>query len=149
MATTKDGISASASLAARDLRVAISRIRRRIKRVYDTRDLTPSQLSVLSRLTQEQNVSASDLAAAEQVRPQSMAAILSSLAERDMIERRPDPNDGRKQLISLSETGREHIRVSRRARDEWLTRSMQDLYTEDERRTINDALTLLERLTDT
>jgi DNA-binding MarR family transcriptional regulator len=140
-------ISESAARAARDLRVVVSRVRRRLKEVYDAGDLTPSQTSVLSRLDKDGAASASDLAAAERVRPQSMAATLAALDEHGLIQRRADPGDGRRQLISLSDAGREFIDDSRQAREEWLTRAFQDRYTEAERRLLVEALALLDRLT--
>jgi DNA-binding MarR family transcriptional regulator len=140
-------ITESAARAARDLRVVVSRVRRRLKEVYDAGDLTPSQTSVLSRLDKDGAASASDLAAAERVRPQSMAATLAALDERGLIQRRADPDDGRRQLISLSDAGREFIDDSRQAREEWLTRAFQDRYTEAERQTLVEALALLDRLT--
>jgi DNA-binding MarR family transcriptional regulator len=140
-------ISESAARAARDLRVVVSRVRRKLKEIYDVGDLTPSQTSVLSRLDKDGAASASDLAAAERVRPQSMAATLAVLDERGMIQRRADPHDGRRQLISLSPAGREFIDDSRQAREEWLTRALQDRYTEAERHALIEALALLDRLT--
>jgi len=148
MEESSEGISESASRAARDLRVVVSRVRRRAKEVSDDGGLTPSQVSVLSRLGKEGTASASGLAAAERVRPQSMAAILAALDERGLIRRRPDPGDGRRQLVSLSDVGHATYQGARQARTEWLTRAFQDRYTEDERRAINEALVLLERLTD-
>jgi DNA-binding MarR family transcriptional regulator len=76
-----------------------------------------------------------------------MAATLAVLDERGLIQRRADPCDGRRQLISLSAAGREFIDDSRQAREEWLTRALQDRYTEAERHTLIEALTLLDRLT--
>ena len=147
MADTTGVISESAARAARDLRVVVGRLRRRLKEVYDTRELTPSQVSVLSRLSKDGPASASDLAAAERVRPQSVAATLAVLDERGLIERRPDPTDGRRQLISLSATGRQIIEGSRQASEEWLSRALQDRFTETERRTVIEAMALLDRLT--
>lgn len=147
MAPETAKISESAARAARDLRVVVSRVRRKLKEIYDVGDLTPSQTSVLSRLDKDGAASASDLAAAERVRPQSMAATLAVLDERGMIQRRADPHDGRRQLISLSPAGREFIDDSRQAREEWLTRALQDRYTEAERHALIEALALLDRLT--
>lgn len=147
MAPETAKISESAARAARDLRVVVSRVRRKLKEIYDVGDLTPSQTSVLSRLDKDGAASASDLAAAERVRPQSMAATLAALDERGLIQRRADPHDGRRQLISLSPAGREFIDDSRQAREEWLTRALQDRYTEAERHALIEALALLDRLT--
>lgn len=109
--------------------------------------LTASQTSVLGRLGKDGPASASDLAAAERVRPQSMATILAALDERGLITRRPDPGDGRRQLVSLSNVGRELVEDSRRAGEEWLARALQERLTESERRTLIEAMALLERLT--
>ncbi|MFI1040343.1 MarR family winged helix-turn-helix transcriptional regulator [Streptomyces hygroscopicus] len=140
-------MSASAVRAAHEIRVVIGRLRRRFKETYDNEQLTPSQTSVLSRLSKEGPASASALAAAERVRPQSMAATLSVLDERGLIQRRPDPDDGRRQLVSLSETGGAFMADKRRAGEEWLARSLETGYTEAERQTILEALALLDRLT--
>lgn len=142
-----DGISDSAAAAARDIRVVFSRLRRRLKDIA-VDSLTPSQTAVLTRLWKEGPSSASALAGAEQVRPQSMATILAGLGQRGLIERSPDPNDGRRQVVSLTPAGRKRAESDRRAREEWLARTIQERYTEAERRVIVDALSLLERLTE-
>lgn len=103
---------------------------------------------MLTRLWKEGPSSASALAAAERVRPQSMATILAALGQRRLIERRPDPNDKRRQVVSLTAAGRKRAESDRRAREEWLARAIQERYTEAERRVIVDALSLLERLTE-
>lgn len=140
------GVPASAITAASELRTVFSRLRRRLRDVTDLGDLTPSQTSVLSRLAKGGPVSASDLAAAERVRPQSMAAILAGIDQHGLIRRTPDPHDGRRQLITLTDAGREVIAGSRRAREEWISRALAEDFTESERQTILAALTLLDRL---
>lgn len=140
-------LSPSSVRAARDLRVAVSRLRRRLVDVADTHELTPSQLSVLSRLGKEGPASASDLAAAERIRPQSVAATLAVLEERALVIRRPDPGDGRRQLVSLSPAGTALFDDRRRHREEWLSRALEERLTESERQTVIDAAALLERLT--
>jgi DNA-binding MarR family transcriptional regulator len=141
-------VSESAVSAARDLRVMFSRLRRRLLEVATAEDLTPSQTAVLIRLVKDGPASTSQLAGAERVRPQSMATTLAGLDRHGLIARAPDPEDGRRQLITLTTVGRKHAENDRKVRDEWLVRAMQDRYTEPERRVINEALTLLERITD-
>ncbi|GBE65436.1 MarR family transcriptional regulator [Mycobacterium sp. MFM001] len=143
-----DGPSESAMRAARDLRVFFSRLRRRMREVATDDDLTPSQTAVLTRLWKDGPTSASVLASAERVRPQSMAATLTALDRHGLIRRAPDPEDGRRQVISLTAAGRRRAENHRQLRGEWLARAMQEQYSEEERRVILEALSLLERLTD-
>ena len=128
--------------------MVFSRLRRRLRDVSIGGDLTPSQTAVLTRLCKEGASSASVLAGAERVRPQSMATIVAALGQRGLIERTPDPEDGRRQVVSLTEAGRERAESDRQVREEWLARAMQERYSETERRIILDALSLLERLTE-
>jgi DNA-binding MarR family transcriptional regulator len=139
-------ISASSVRAARELRVFVSRLRRRLRDELDNGELTPSQLSLVSRLAKDGPATASALAAAERVRPQSVAATLAVLEDRGLVRRRQDPADGRRQLVSLTQTGEELSTDRRRSTEEWLTRALQESYSEAERRTIIEATALLERL---
>jgi DNA-binding MarR family transcriptional regulator len=143
-----DAISESTAAAARDLRVMFSRLRRQLNEVATGGGLTPSQTAVLTRLWKEGASSASVLAAAERVRPQSMATILTGLDQHGLIRRAPDPDDGRRQVISLTTAGRRRAESDRQIREEWLARAIQERYSERERRIINDALALLQRLND-
>ena len=77
-----------------------------------------------------------------------MATIVAALDQRGLIERTPDPEDRRRQVVSLTQAGRERAESDRQVREEWLARTMQERYSEAERRIILDALSLLERLTE-
>jgi DNA-binding MarR family transcriptional regulator len=143
-----DDIAESAAAAARDLRVVVSRLRRQLRGLAIDGDLTPSQTAVLTRLWKEGASSASVLAGAERIRPQSMATIVAALEQRGLVERTPDPEDGRRQVVSLTEMGRQRAESDRQVREEWLARAIHERYSEPERRTILDALSLIERLTE-
>src|SRR5690242_16225568 len=152
------GVSDSATRAAQDLRVAFSLLRRRIREVSETRDpaqrpaqgpaqdLTPSQISALTLVSKSGAATASALAAVEGVRPQSMAATLAALDQFGLIQRNPDPGDGRRQLVTLTDAGRERVEGTRQARSEWLAQAFQERCTEGERQTVIEAMALLERL---
>ncbi|MFD7157505.1 MarR family winged helix-turn-helix transcriptional regulator [Kribbella sp. NPDC059898] len=137
-------ISASATQAAGEVRVVFGRVKRRLKDLAETDDLTPSQLSMLSRLDKDGPATASQLAAAERIRPQSVAAILTALRNADLIERHPDPEDGRRQVVSLTSKGRHRLQGDRKVRQEWLAQTLQEHCSEAERQTIIKALALLD-----
>jgi len=101
---------------------------------------------VLSRLDKAGPASASELATVERVRPQSMAATLAAIGQHGLIRRDPDPEDGRRQIISLTAAGRDWVEGDRQVRVEWLARTLQDRFSEAELRTIGEAMALLERL---
>src|ERR1700679_290154 len=132
MVRTTEAPSASAANAARDLKVMVSRLRRQLKEVSATEDLSASQASVLARLAVIGPFSTSELAGAERIRPQSMATILKALESRGLIERAPDPADGRRQIISLTASGRDRGEGAQTMRDKWLVRALQERYTDAE-----------------
>jgi DNA-binding MarR family transcriptional regulator len=47
-----------------------------------------------------------------------MVAVLNELAERDLVERAPDPDDRRRNTITISAQGRRRLRVLDRIQDE-------------------------------
>ncbi|MGX1115233.1 DNA-binding MarR family transcriptional regulator [Streptomyces ambofaciens] len=138
--------SPSAVRASREVRAVISRLRRRILKASEVEDLTLGQASVLARLSGQGGVTASELAATEGVRHQSMTATVTALASRGLVERHPDPDDGRRLLITLTAEGVRRVEEGRQARTEWLAGRLQDRCTEEERRTVIAAMAVLERL---
>ena len=139
-------VSRSAATTAREVKVVVSRLRRRIRGLALTDDLSGSQAAVLTRLHKEGPSSASVLAGAEAVSHQAIGAILTVLETRGFIQRSPDPTDGRRQLISLTAAGVAQAEHTTSAREEWLARALQDRLTEDERRVVRHAMALLNRL---
>jgi DNA-binding MarR family transcriptional regulator len=139
-------LSRSAATTAREVKVVFSRLRRRIRGLALIDDLSGSQAAVLTRLHKEGPSSTSVLASAEAVSHQAIGAILAVLEERGFIHRSPDPTDGRRQLISLTDAGVAQAENTTSAREEWLARALQDRLTEDERRAVRHAMALLNRL---
>ncbi|MEU6465245.1 MarR family transcriptional regulator [Streptomyces sp. NPDC046976] len=139
--------SPSAVEASREVRAVISRLRRRILKASEAEDITLGQASVLARLADKGGVTASELATAEGVRHQSMTAMVAALVALGLVERAPDPDDGRRLLIELTAAGRRRVEKGRQARTEWLAGRLQERCTEEERRNVIAAMAVLERLT--
>jgi DNA-binding MarR family transcriptional regulator len=139
----------SLSLAtARELTALVSRLHRRLREVGHIDEITPSQASVLARLDKDGPASPSDLARAERVRAQSMAATVAALEKRGFVERRADPEDRRRQLIALAADTETQIEGSLQARRDWLTVALDQRFSSAERAQIAKTITLLARLTD-
>ncbi|PPJ00799.1 MarR family winged helix-turn-helix transcriptional regulator [Nocardia nova] len=131
---------------AADLRVAVSRLLRQLRAQAEGSDLTKSQSSVLIRLEQGGPATATQLALAAGMRPQSMAKIVRALEEAGLIAGTPDPADGRKTVLDLTEAARDEFRTGRRAKEDWLTRVIEAEFTDAEIRQLADAVGLLDRI---
>ncbi len=140
METTK----ASAAPLASDLRVVLGQL---IRRLRSEHRFSLSQGAVLGRLDREGAQSVSDLAFAERVRPQSMAQTVTDLESDGLVARAPDPDDGRRALVSLTEAGLTELREDRLRREGWLVKAIEELPTADQV-TVERAIVLLRRLAD-
>ena len=107
-----------------------------------------AQLTVLSRLAREGAASVSDLAAAERMRPQSMAPIVRDLEQAGLVTRHPDLNDGRRFLVELTPAGLATLGETRARREDWLTDTLEQVLDADERARLRAALELLDRISE-
>ncbi|HEY4894882.1 MAG TPA: MarR family transcriptional regulator [Solirubrobacteraceae bacterium] len=130
---------------ASELRVVLGQLVRRLRAEHR---FSLPQGSVLGRLDREGPRGTSDLAASERVRPQSMAQTVAELEAAGLIDRRPDPADGRRALLELTDLGRATLAADRRQREGWLIGAIVDGCSEREQRTLAEAIPLLARLSD-
>jgi DNA-binding MarR family transcriptional regulator len=87
-----------------------------------------------------------ELARAEGIRSQSMAAIIAVLTSAGLIDRSPDPGDGRKIVLSVSAVAREQFETGRLAREDWLFRSIRSELSPAEQLQLASCVDLLKRL---
>jgi DNA-binding MarR family transcriptional regulator len=102
--------------------------------------------TVLGRLDRCGPKSVSDLAAAERVRPQSMAQTVNELEADKLVARWPDPEDRRRALVEITEKGRDVLNADRRRRDGWLAQALEEDFSPDEQAVLGRAAELLRRL---
>jgi DNA-binding MarR family transcriptional regulator len=131
---------------ASDLRVALLRIQRQL-RTRTGSDITPSQSSALSRIEQFGPVRLGSLAELEGTTAATMSRVIDSLADRQLIERVPDPHDGRASLVQLSPEGGALLHGLRARYTEALRGAMAEL-SDGEHRVVRRAIPVLERLSD-
>jgi len=143
-----DPEAAHALALAAELRVVAGRLIRRLREQADTGDLTTSQKSALLHLEREGPATVTTLARAQDMRPQSMGAIVSALQLAGLVEGAPDPADGRQILLSLSAACRDMIATGRAARQDWLFRAIQANLDREEQKQLAGAVELLKRLAD-
>ncbi|WP_405021192.1 MarR family transcriptional regulator [Kitasatospora sp. NBC_00070] len=127
------------------LRLAISRLHRRMVQASSRLDLTFAQLSALARIEEYAPIRLGDLAARERVAPPSMIRTLAPLHEDGLITKDPDPRDRRSALIAVTDHGRETIARIRAERSQLLADRVSRL-TPDQRAALLAALPVLELL---
>ncbi len=128
---------------ASDLRVVLGQLVRRLRSEHR---FSLSHGAVLGRLDREGPQSVSRLAAAERVRPQSMAQTVAELEADEWVSRRPAPGDRRRALVELTDEGRTVLATDRRQREGWLAEAIRQNFSEHEQEVLLKAVTLLRRL---
>jgi len=131
------------ALLASELRAVLGQLVRRLRAQHR---FPLSQGMVLGRLDRHGPMGVSDLAAAERVRPQSMAQTVAELEAAGMVTRAPDPHDRRRALVSLTPAGLATLLADRRDREGWMARLIADEFDADERATLHRSVDLLRRL---
>ena len=133
------------ALLASDLRVVLGQLMRRLRAEHR---FPLSHGAVLGRLDREGPQSVSDLAAAERVRPQSMAQTVGDLEADGLVVRSPDPDDRRRALVQLTDEGIATLQAERRRREGWLERAIAEDLTGAQQAVLKDAVDLLRQLAD-
>jgi len=139
------GTAIDTNLLASELRVVLGQLMRRLRAEHG---FSLSQGAVLGRLDRQGTSSIGELATAERVRPQSMAQTVCDLEALGLIARRPDPSDGRRVLVELTELGTETLAEDRRKREGWLANAIADDLSIEDQEVLQRALGLLRRLAD-
>jgi DNA-binding MarR family transcriptional regulator len=137
-----------AATAARELRIAVGRLHRRLRLVANEGGLSASQSSALARIVKGEADTAAALAALDGVRPQSMAATVAALEGDGLIAKAQDPDDGRRSILRVTPEGEALFFGGRAARQEWLARTLRERLDGEELTAVLEAAALLQRLTE-
>src|SRR5437588_11720199 len=125
-------------------RVAGWRFARRMRREAAP-GISPRLSAALHTVETQGPITAGQLAAYEHVQKPTMTRTIQGMLDRGLVERIPDPLDGRVSWLSITAEGRKLLQRSRRRTDEFLAKRVKKLSAE-ERDVLETAAALLERL---
>ena len=132
---------------AAQLRTAIVRTARRLRQeaAAETSGLTPTSVAALATIERHGPMTPSEIADVERVKRPTITRTLACLEREGLIDRTPDPTDGRSALVKINGAGRERLRRLRSRKNAYLARRMRDLSAE-EVETLERATEILERM---
>ncbi|GAB2848320.1 MarR family transcriptional regulator [Actinoallomurus bryophytorum] len=130
------------------LRQGMSRLGRRLRAERVGYGLSLSRLSLLNLLARNGSMTASAMAAAERLQPQSLTRMLSRLENDGLIVRSPDDVDRRQVRIDITREGMAVLDEDTERREAWLAKAMAERLTPTECELLRLAAGLMERLAD-
>jgi DNA-binding MarR family transcriptional regulator len=129
------------------LLASISVLVRRVRQVPVDGGLSAPERTALSSLDRSGPTTSAALAREVQITAQAMGATLGVLRDRGLIERRPDPDDGRRVVLSVTEAGVQALKDKRNARTELLAQALTSgEFTPAELAQLADSASLMARL---
>ena len=130
-----------------ELRLALGRISRRLRKLYADAESGPSflELAVLDRIRRQGPTHPGALASDEGVTSAAVAASLASLEGHKLIVRHADETDGRRTVVTLTAAGKKTLAGRDDACIAALARAL-DALTPAEREVLAAAVPLIERL---
>jgi DNA-binding MarR family transcriptional regulator len=129
------------------LRMAIVRTARLLRQeaASETSGLTPTSVAALATIDRHGPLTPSEVARIERVKRPTVTRTLGCLEGEGLIERTPDPADGRSALVAVNAAGRERLRRLRGRKNAYLARRMRDLPAADVE-TLERAAEILDRM---
>lgn len=126
------------------LRLSVTRLARRLRQQSDV-GASPTQLSALATVERRGPITLGELAAAERVKPPTMTAAVTRLETDGLLSRQTDAQDRRVVRVEITAAGRKLLARNRSRKTAELERRLRGL-SADDRRTLSDAVVVLDRL---
>ncbi|SEG81051.1 DNA-binding transcriptional regulator, MarR family [Actinacidiphila yanglinensis] len=129
------------------LLASLSVLLRRVRHVPVDGGLTMPERTALSQLERSGPTTSSALAREVQITAQAMGATLGALRSRGLVDRRPDPDDRRRVVLTVTDAGRQALKDKRNARVELVAQALTSgAFSPEELEQLAAAAALLERL---
>lgn len=142
--TAADGIAALAA----DLRRAVLRLNRELRRRTQLPGVSPIHGTLLALIQRNPGVGVSELAALERMRVPTMSGHVRRLEEAGLVTRSPAPERDRRRVgLSVTPAGEQVVDAIRRQRTDWLAERLRSLAPEA-RAALRDAVSPLRQLSE-
>lgn len=132
---------------ASSLRTVTSKLFKRLRQEINTADnLSITEVTTLSYLYTSGSLFPSEMADIVKIKAQSMSQILNRMEAMDLIIKTPSETDKRKVSVSLTPFGKEKVEETRDERDEWLNRAIEYHLSATEKKLLQDAVALMDKI---
>jgi DNA-binding MarR family transcriptional regulator len=134
-------------LLASELRAVVAALHKGLrKQISAANTYSMTELETISLLFRNPSLLPTELAASARITTQSMSQILSKLEKEGIVLRTPSEEDKRKVYISLTDAGKKLVEQAKYDRDEWLTNTIRNRLTEEEKELLTQVLPILHKL---
>jgi DNA-binding MarR family transcriptional regulator len=130
-----------------DFSTAVTRLYRRLRAERPDDQIGDSHRAVLALLVKEGPRTLRELSDHQHVTPPSMNQTVNVLAASGYVERRGDPDDGRKVILAATPVGAALITETRRRWYAWLNAQLESLSV-SERRVLSAATGIINKIAD-
>ena len=130
-----------------DFRLANARLARRLRQEKAENELSPSQFSALGTLFVEGPQTLGQLSERDRVTPPSMNRTVNALVAAGLVHRAVATDDARKVTLTATDAGLELMRETRKRREAWLARRLDQLSPE-QLQVLSDATSIMKELAD-
>ncbi|WP_443946928.1 MarR family winged helix-turn-helix transcriptional regulator [Pedobacter sp. AW1-32] len=131
---------------AAQIRRTVTRLTRELRKQNVSSEFNNAELLTMSLLEQHGQMLSTELADLERVSKQAISQVINRLVEAKCVIRLPSSDDKRKIYIRLTKLGEKHLVATRKIKEEWLSQSLEKLFSAEEMNLIKAFLPLLGRL---
>jgi DNA-binding MarR family transcriptional regulator len=113
------------------LRPALLKLARELRRESHALGVTGGQVSLLIQIHRHRGIGVRDLSSLERMSPAAMSGYVDRLERAGLVHKTRDPNDRRRQGLSVTQEGERVLRSVKSRRTAWLAARLEHLSPED------------------
>lgn len=113
------------------LRPALLKLARELRRESHALGVTGGQVSLLIQIHRRRGIGVRDLASLERMSPAAMSGYVDRLERAGLVHKTRDPNDRRRQGLSVTPEGERVLRSVKSRRTAWLAARLEHLTPEE------------------